>query len=216
MRLTDLLRQHRSFLIPYLIFIILTFYIELKFTKGEFFLLTNQYHSIFFDWFFKTMTFFGDVKIAAVVIFCLCLVKYRYAVLMLGTFVYISIIARLLKMFVHSPRPTKFFEGIHKIHTLPGYDVYEWNSFPSGHSTTAFSLAIVMMHLLTNKFRALVIFPLVLIVMYSRVYLAQHFFQDVVAGSVLATVLSYQFIWWLENAGWYNSTMLDGSFRLRE
>lgn len=209
-RFIDLLRKNRSFLIPFFIFLSLAFCIEAYFSKSDFFLLTNKYHSPLLDRFFILVTWLGDGKTVLLVGICLCMVKYRYAVLTLLSFGYTAVITQILKRFFEVPRPSCYFEGKCDIRTIPGHEIYSWNSFPSGHSTSAFALAVVLMHILSYRYRAAVIFPLALIVIFSRVYLAQHFFQDVVAGSILGTVLTLQMIWWLENAKWYHSPKLDG------
>ena len=103
-----------------------------------------------------------------------------------------------------------FFEGIHTIRTLDGYPVYRWNSFPSGHSVSAFTLAVVLTYILPNKHKHWIILPLAIITAFSRVYLAQHFFEDIVAGSILGVVLTFQLIWWLEKSTWYHSPKLEG------
>ena len=209
-RFIDLLRKHRSFLIPFFIFLSIAFYIEAIFSKADLFLLTNQYHSPFWDHFFILTTWLGDGKVLLLVGACLCMVKYRYAVLTLLSFCYTGIVTQVLKRLFEIPRPMAFFEGNDAIRTIPGYEIYTWNSFPSGHSTTAFTFVMVIMHLLLSyRYRAAVICPLALIAIIPRVYLSQHFFQDIVAGSILGTVLTLQMIWWLENSKWYHSSMLD-------
>lgn len=206
----NLLRKHYSFVIPYLIFLIFAFCVEVSFSKSDLFLLINKYHSPFFDRFFEMITWLGDGKMVLLVGVCFCMVKYRYSVLTLFAFGYTSIITYVLKVLFDAPRPSAFFAGKHEIRTIPGLETHDWNSFPSGHSASAFTLSIVLMHILPYKYRGAIIFPLALIVIFSRLYLAQHFFQDVVAGSILGTFLTFQMIWWLENSKWYHSSKLDG------
>ncbi len=210
MSFISLLRQHRSFVIPFLIFLVFAFGVEVFFSKTECFLLTNQYHSPFWDRFFMAITWLGDGKMVLLVGLCLCMVKYRYSLLMLASFAYSSVVTQVLKRIFHAPRPIIFFEGKQAIRTVPGCEVHEWNSFPSGHSTSVFTLAVVLMHIIPYKYRAWIIFPLALIVIFSRIYLAQHFLQDVMVGSILGTVLTLQMIWWLENTKWYHSSKLNG------
>jgi len=209
-RFIDLLRKHSSFVIPYLIFLAFAFGIEATFTKSDLFLLTNKYYSPVFDHFFVIITWLGDGKTVILVGLCLGMVKYRYSLLTLVAFFYTAVIVQTLKMLFNAPRPSCFFEGKCDIRVVPGHEIYSWNSFPSGHSTSAFALAVVLMHILPNKFRAAIILPLGLIVIFSRIYLSQHFFQDVVAGSLLGSILTFQVIWWLENSTWYHSPKLDG------
>jgi membrane-associated phospholipid phosphatase len=74
------------------------------------------------------------------------------------------------------------------------------HSFPSGHTASAFALFIGMAFFTQNKYLKAVCLLLALGVGYSRVYLALHFPEDVLAGSligVLCALLLYQWV-----AGW--------------
>ncbi|NTV02076.1 MAG: phosphatase PAP2 family protein [Chlorobiaceae bacterium] len=71
--------------------------------------------------------------------------------------------------------------------------VHEWTSFPSGHSTTALSLAVAL-SLLQPRYRLLFLTGGVLVAA-SRVVLCQHYLSDVLAGSMLGastSMLLYQ------------------------
>ncbi|MBM3403099.1 MAG: phosphatase PAP2 family protein, partial [Bacteroidetes bacterium] len=56
-----------------------------------------------------------------------------------------------------------------------------------------------------------IIIPIAALTAFSRVYLAQHFMEDIIAGSIIAVVLTFQLIWYLENTKWYNSPTLERS-----
>lgn len=205
-----ILNQNRIFLIVYLLFLALAFVLQLLIPKSELFLLVNRHYSDSSDIFFKLITYFGDGLTMILVGIGLLLVKYRYSLFTLLAYIYTSVIAQVLKKIFHAPRPTKFFEGIEQIRTIKGYPVYAWNSFPSGHSVSAFALAAVLAYLLPQKQRHWLLVLLALITAFSRVYLAQHFFQDIVAGSVIGVFFTLQLAWWLENSRWYHSPKLNG------
>jgi membrane-associated phospholipid phosphatase len=204
-----LLKQHRTFVISYLVFLALGYIIQLIVPKAELFMLTNRHYNDGFDLLFKLLTMLGDGATMVFIALGMLFVKYRYAVVTALAYAYSSVIVQVLKRIFNEPRPSKFFEGINPIRTLEGYPLYEWNSFPSGHSASAFTLAVVLTYLLPHKHKHWIILPLALSTAFSRVYLSQHFFQDVVAGSVVGVVLTFQLIWWLENSKWYSSEKLD-------
>jgi membrane-associated phospholipid phosphatase len=144
------------------------------------------------------------------VVFGLLFIKFRYAVLAAIAFLYNSVVIQLLKRLFNAPRPLKYFENISPIRTIEGYPVNEWNSFPSGHTATAFTLAVVLSYLLPHRQRHLIIISLAALTAFSRVYLAQHFMEDIIAGAIIAVVMTFQLIWWLENTPWYHSSKLNG------
>lgn len=204
-----LLTRHRVFVISYLLFLAICLAIQFIIPKSELFLMTNKHYNSFFDYFFKIATMIGDGFTMVLIGLGMLFIKYRYSVITALAYAYSSIIVQIIKRIFNSPRPSKFFEGISPIRTLEGYPIYEWNSFPSGHSASVFTLAVVLTYILPHKHKHWIIFPVTLITAFSRIYLSQHFFQDVVAGSVLGVLLTFQLIWWLENSEWYHSTKLD-------
>ncbi len=171
---------------------------------------TNIRHNQFFDEFFMYCTMIGDPFTMILVTIGTLFIKYRYSLLIGLAYAYSQVIVQILKRIFNSPRPSKFFEGLNPIRTIQDYPLYEWNSFPSGHSTSAFALAVVLSYLLPYKRRHWIIIPIAILTAFSRVYLSQHFFQDVFAGAVLGVVLTFQLIWWLENTEWYHSPKLNG------
>jgi membrane-associated phospholipid phosphatase len=131
----------------------------------------------------------------------LALVSYRKAAIALSCYVISSIVAQLLKKLVFSGalRPKAFFEGsTYSIHMIEGVTLHSYNSFPSGHATSAFSLFCLLSILTKNKEAGFVCFCLALLASYSRVYLSQHFFGDIYAGSIIGVVSSVALYYWLD------------------
>lgn len=62
-------------------------------------------------------------------------------------------------------------------------------SFPSGHSITAFAVAVPLS--LFYPFAAPVLFTLAASIAISRIVLGLHFLTDVIAGSILGSLLGY-------------------------
>jgi membrane-associated phospholipid phosphatase len=99
--------------------------------------------------------------------------------------------ADLIKYIGGRARPKLYFSE-----QLFGFDFfhwqYAWTSFPSGHSATAFSVAMLL-SILYPRWRYAAFFSALLIA-FSRIFLSQHYISDVVAGSflgILSTVLLY-------------------------
>lgn len=209
--LTNLFYQYRIFLIPFLALISCGLGLIMVFPKKDLFLMINSRHNEFFDQFFKLITLIGDGLTTVLVVLLLLLVKYRHAVFTAIAFAYSSLVVQLLKRLFHEPRPIKYFEGIEPIRTIEGYPVHEWNSFPSGHTTAVFTLAVILIFILKDKRYQPFVLVIAALTAFSRVYLAQHFMEDIVAGAVLAVILTFQLRYLLQDSVWLNSARLDGN-----
>jgi membrane-associated phospholipid phosphatase len=95
------------------------------------------------------------------------------------------------------PRPLQFFEERQTaIRLVDGVKVHHWNSFPSGHTITAFSLLLLLPILFPqiSRLQLLTAWLLAILCGLSRVVLAQHWPMDVAGGIVLgcsATLLTF-------------------------
>jgi len=186
-------RNNSAFLIPYLLFIVSGAVLILVNTKTETHLEFNRFHTPFFDKFFEYATYLGDGYLATLVVVILLAVRFRFAIIVGLSNIIASLITQILKrtMFEDVVRPKKFFEGLHDIYLVPDVENYLYNSFPSGHSTCAFALYFSIALIVKDKKIKFLCFLLALIVGYSRIYLSQHFFEDVYAGSVIGVVTTF-------------------------
>lgn len=75
-----------------------------------------------------------------------------------------------------------------QIHTVPGVDMHMWNSFPSGHTATAFTLFLVTVYFFPKKWVFIMGAIYAIACGYSRIYLAQHFPLDVAGGIMVAII----------------------------
>lgn len=77
------------------------------------------------------------------------------------------------------------------IHTVSGVEMHTLNSFPSGHTATAFTIFLLTVYLFENKWVLTLGLVYALLSAYSRVYLGQHFPLDL-GGGILAAILSIE------------------------
>lgn len=158
--------------------------------KARSFQWLNSFHCSGLNNFFILFTNVGDglVSIAAVMLFLL-FKKWKQACTLLFAFVGSGLAAQLLKNFFNRPRPLPYFEKamLYYPHFIDGVTLHGNTSFPSGHTTTAFAMATVFVLLSAKNWVSLLALLAATLVAYSRIYLGQHFLEDVLAGACIGT-----------------------------
>jgi fibro-slime domain-containing protein len=173
----------------------------------------NMHHTAFFDRLFLVITYFGNGWIMFPVFFAFLfwkIPKKRRLNIFVVAAVALSISGlsnSVIKMAVDRPRPSVYFVSpngdaeneeslpfrIHEVGTR-----FSNQSFPSGHSNTAFGLATLVVLIFGIRF-----WPAFLVataVAYSRVYLGAHFPLDTLAAAFIGSVLTL--------AVWYGASMI--------
>jgi len=147
----------------------------------------NHFNSPFQDLFFKYFTHFGDGWFAIVLLIVLLFfINIRKIVIGLAAFLLSGLISQIMKkvFFFDHLRPSKCFSP-DQLHYVDGVVLHSYNSFPSGHSTTAFAVFLFLAFVCKNKFYQVVFAIVACLTAYSRVYLSQHFFEDVAVGGII-------------------------------
>ena len=151
----------------------------------------NQLHSPFFDIFFKWITHLGDgllfIFLAVIEIFKIKKLPINTAIAALLTLITVALCKHVI--FSGEPRPISFFSE-ENLHLVADIKMAHWNSFPSGHSTTAFVIYILLLQWTKNKTLKILCVTLAVLAAFSRVYLSQHFLIDIVAGAFLGTSIA--------------------------
>ena len=155
----------------------------------------NQWHNFFFDQFFFYLTYLGDGVLATLIILLVSLhhwKKYKWKLLAFGLSCIIGsgLIAQSLKHFVFpdADRPLKYI-GKKYLALIDGVEMHQHYSFPSGHTTTAFVLMAFLsfVYFAKNLKTQVLLVVVAVLIGYSRIYLSQHFLEDVVAGAFIGT-----------------------------
>jgi len=160
------------------------------FDKTKIHLTMNQYHTPFFDLFFKYTTYLGDGIVFPIVIIVLLLKNRKIAPAFIYAGMLTLVISYILKnwVFIGFARPYEEFKDA--LHLVEGVRMRHWHSFPSGHTTAAFSLFILAGLFTKKKGIQLLWVTLAIIAGLSRIYLSQHFLQDVFAGTILGSFIA--------------------------
>jgi membrane-associated phospholipid phosphatase len=160
----------------------------------------NQHHAPWSDLFFRVLTLAADGWTPTLLAFVLLFIKDVRSFMMLGLSCGVSaIIAQFLKrqVFPEMDRPSMFREQLGTMDWVSGIDLHQHFSFPSGHSTAAFSMCLALAVVIGNRKWAV---PMVLLaagMAYSRIHLSQHFLQDTVAGSAVGVLTAVAIHHWL-------------------
>lgn len=213
-----LFAENKSFVLAYLLVLIVALSLKFFYTKEELFLAVNLNHNAIADQFFKFLTHVGDGLMFIAIVVILLFVEYRKAILAFAVYLISSQIAQFLKrvVFEEVPRPRKYFEGLQELHFVDGVQVHNMMSFPSGHTTSAFALAAFLTIISKNKNLGCIYLIIAALIAYSRLYLAQHFFEDVMMGSVIGVFSAFITTYFLQRSNWYNNQKLDYSLLVKK
>ena len=184
--------KSKEFLIAYLILAVVFLDILYSFQKADIHIFINQFHSPFFDKFFLAYTHIGDGYFAVFIAILLLFYSVKSALFATTSFAITGFVVGIIKrvLFYGEPRPLTFFKGIYHLYIVPGLEPNEINSFPSGHSASAFAIFLCLALIVRPVWTKYAFFFIATLVCYSRMYLSEHFMLDVFAGSLIGVLVS--------------------------
>jgi membrane-associated phospholipid phosphatase len=155
-------------------------------------------HSPGIDLFFTSITHLGDGLVPTAMGLGILFLRDVRSFLMMGVSCAASaIVVQALKRIFAYDRPWMFKAGLGDLHWVEGIELHHHLSFPSGHATAAFSMCFALAVLLNGRLNGILIGGLAAVIAYSRVYLSQHFTEDILAGAAIGTITAW-FVWrWL-------------------
>ena len=154
----------------------------------------NQIGNSGFDDVMRYLTHAGDGIFALLVFIALLFIRIKTALIALICFGLTAGVVQLLKhtVFVKMKRPFYFLQSEVNFRIIDDFTYHTSNSFPSGHAASIFAICTVIAYQYKSKLSVqllLVIFAI--LVALTRVYLCQHFLQDIIAGSLIGTLIAY-------------------------
>jgi membrane-associated phospholipid phosphatase len=157
------------------------------------FLFLNTDGGAFMDQFFKWATWGAEGWVWIPYLLVVVVLFKKDFKLILLNFLLSTLITQISKHVIWDNINRPIVSGIplNEIHTVPGLVTHAYNSFPSGHTATAFTLFLLTVYLFPTKWTFAIGVIYAMICAYSRVYLGQHFPMDL-GGGMLVGVLSMQ------------------------
>lgn len=204
------IKKNGAFFSIIALFLIIAGTILANIEQGQAIYYFSDRRSAFGDFFFRYATILGEEwAYGIIVIILVVLKKYRAAVWVPITGILISAISFGLKSWFKHPRPLLYFTRngeIDDLNLVEGIQLYGGqNSFPSGHTISGFALYAFLAFYAGKKNTTGPIFAGIAIVIgISRIYLIQHFLQDVVAGAgigILTGAIAYALMKKTEHIG---------------
>jgi membrane-associated phospholipid phosphatase len=185
--LSNILVANRTFVIPYLVTLCGGALAMMLNTKEELFLAINGLRNQWADYFFQYFTHVGDGLFFIGAALLLLLYNVGRGTIAFAAFLLSGLIAQVLKKLVYPEalRPAGYFSDATMVESAEGTYLNVFNSFPSGHATTTFALFFLLTAMSRNKQLGYLFFMLAVLASYSRIYLGQHFFEDVYFGSFI-------------------------------
>lgn len=206
------IKRHPVYFLVYLLFLLISVITLLFYNKTGIHLYLNNLQGQSADNTFKYLTHLGDGFAVVIVVIFLLFISVRMSLQVAIAGLLSGLIAQFLKKVVFGPtlRPSSFFEDLGiQLYYVEGVDLHSAFSFPSGHSTTIFSLMTSLVLIQKAKKFDLLFILMAIIVAYSRIYLSQHFLQDIVAGSIIGIFIALMVRTYLYSAKGVSSQNLD-------
>ena len=184
--------KEKSVLFLFIPFLVIGFAFYLIIGKSQGHIIINGYHNNFGDFLFKYVTHLGDGIIFPILIIITLFMKFRWSLYFLAAALFTLLATYLTKqiLFHGIPRPIAFFEDSYNLYLVEGVKIHRSNSFPSGHTTTAFAVFSLLILIVKNNYLKFSFALLAIFAGFSRIYLSQHFLIDVLAGAILGIMIA--------------------------
>lgn len=202
------LKRYWAFWIPYFLFLIVLLTLIIVNEKAELHLWFNSNHTPWQDVFFRYYTQVGE-WVPFVVCAGLLFYRFRAALLMLSAQIAAGLVTQIFKRIFNEPRPKRYFSEFFPDVDLPqviGVHMHSSHSFPSGHTASAFAFFFTLVLLTSNRALQFLYCMLAILVGYSRIYLSQHFANDVLVGAIIGVVMTIVSMYFIDkkSPAWYN------------
>ena len=178
----------RNFFLPMAFLMALFLIIQLMDLNQSLFLNLNHAAQFIPITWWGYITFLGDGMAAGCILAVVFRKDPRIALVGIIAVLGSGIIVQVLKSYFSIPRPA----GILSLDEFFQFgEIIKSRGFPSGHSSTAFSLLGAFFYVLADNKRGLLYFSAALFIAFSRVAIGIHWPEDIIVGSMIGLAVIY-------------------------
>ncbi len=154
--------------------------------------ISEDYLDSFFMYFTELGNTFWFVGIALILLFFKKRYEFFQAALSMAIMgIIVNVSKRLIFNSWKRPKAVLDNMGIDIPHLIAGMDYHSSFTFPSGHTSSAYSMLFFLVLVVKDKRISIFLALLAFSIAFSRVYLLQHFINDVFAGAIVGMVSVY-------------------------
>lgn len=150
--------------------------------------IVNNWHAFSLDYLFLSLTFSGELLIPILVLGIFIWKRRAWVKPFLFSYAASTLVVQGLKhlVFTSALRPYAYFKALDiPWYLVPGVEMNEYNSFPSGHTAAAWFCFMWIALFINKRWAGIAMAILACGVGISRVYLFQHFPVDVAFGAFI-------------------------------
>lgn len=158
------------------------------------------------DMFFAGITELGNGAVIFILLPFVLVMDINLAIRLLSAFLLCTLVIWLCKfvLFSDALRPVAAIaDGYEQLKLVPGVKMHRTRTFPSGHASTVFTIFCCFAFAAKSNITKVLLFVTALIISFSRVYLSQHFMQDIAAGALTGTFCTLVVFVWQNNYSFY-------------
>lgn len=196
--LKKLLRANAWFFACFVLFLVVGAILLLVLDKGDAVMYFSNHRSPFGDMFFLYFTRMGEGLLYIVLAVSFLFIRFRTAIYLPMIGISVMIVSNITKRIFANPRPWLYYNDlglVDQIIPVAGAPLLGGaNSFPSGHTMSAFAMYTFLALVLPRKNGwGILLFTIALLVGVSRIYLVVHFLEDVYLGAIMGVLIAVVF-----------------------
>lgn len=196
----DLIRiyqENKRYILFFISIWLLALFIDINLEKGTMVTFFSANRNIFLDFLFINVSRFEEGLNYLLASFSFLILSIPHLITLGILLVLVLSTTAILKGYFEHERPYYYFNNILEspelIRFVEGVEINMSSdtSFPSGHTISSFAFYFFVLFYVKSKGLKIICFIMPFLVGISRIYLAQHFLKDVLAGMIIGFLIAY-------------------------